>query len=162
MYERLFLLSFPVASFFALRFYLVNQAGTLDPYIYTGYIHNFADLIARYGLTYYSVRFGLILPQRLFVWIFGAIWGFSVLKYLLFLSAAVPMYMVVKRHAGVNAAVLTYCALACNPLFPRALLWDHPDAAGVPYLLAGISLVLLQLRPGCFWDIVCDACWGWR
>src|SRR5438874_1372200 len=56
------LLLLPLLAFWVMRFVPINQEQFIDPYVYTGYIHNFRDLIARFDVTYYSVRFGLILP----------------------------------------------------------------------------------------------------
>src|SRR5262245_37607284 len=56
--ETLALLAAPAVAFWLMHFKPIAQNTFLDPYVYTGYIHNFVDLIERYGVTYYSVRFG--------------------------------------------------------------------------------------------------------
>ena len=158
--EALFLLLFPLASYMLLHPSPINQAGFLDPEIYTGYIHNISDLLTRYGLTYYSVRFGLILPARVLGLTFGFYKGYLILRYLLALTAGVPLYFLVKREFGTAMAVATYCALLTSPFLARALLWDYPDAAGVPYLLGGIALIALELKPTWAWDIVAGCLLG--
>src|SRR5580658_4052850 len=50
--EPLFLLLFPPLAWIVLKMTLLNQRSFLDPYFYTGYIHDGKDLIDRYGLTY--------------------------------------------------------------------------------------------------------------
>ena len=70
----------PLLAFWAMDFVSFYQNHMIDPYVYTGYIHNFTDLVDRYGLTYYSVRFGLILPARALVALFGAEDGYLVLR----------------------------------------------------------------------------------
>jgi hypothetical protein len=158
--EPLFLLLLPPLAWIILNISLMNQASFLDPYIYTGYIHNGQDLLTRYGLTYYSVRFGLILPAKLFTLAFGTEPGYLAFRYVLTLLAGIPLYVLIKRHMGLYVAVLTYCALVTSPGFDRALFWDHPDASGVPYLVAAIALVALKLRPARVWDLIAGCLFG--
>src|SRR3954462_9878346 len=77
-WEVLFLLLLPVVAFLLLHFGAINQNGTLDPYIYTGYAHNFTDLHQRFGITYHGVRFGLLLPTRICTALFGNVAGYLV------------------------------------------------------------------------------------
>ena len=115
---------------------LLNQGSTIDPYVYTGYIHNSGDLLSRYGLTYYSVRFGLILPAKAFTLAFGPEAGYLALRYVLTLLAGIPLYALIRRHMGVCVAVLTYCALITRPVFqPSAVLGTIPtplDGRSIP------------------------------
>ena len=157
--EILFLLLFPFAAFLILHFEPIRQNLTLDPYIYTGYINNFYDLFHRYGVTYYGVRFGLILPARLFTGLFGPEAGYVALRYLLALVFGVPLYVVIKRHLSAPVAVLVYIVALSNPYVARALLWDHPDASGMPFLCAAICLILLK-GPTWKWDLLAGACAG--
>jgi len=126
--EVLFLLLLPALAYLLLHPPLINQAGSIDPYVYTGYIHNMEDLLARYHLTYYSVRFGLILPARLFGLAFGFDAGYVIFRYVLALMAGIPLYALTKRNFGTPLALATYASLLISPFFGRALLWDHPDA----------------------------------
>jgi hypothetical protein len=145
--EILCLLIFPIAWFLTLHLSAVNQAGYLDPYFYTGYIHNMADLFARYGLPYYSVRFGLILPARLLGLAFGFDAGYLIFRYLLALIAGIPVYLFARGLFGRVVGLAIYSALLTTPFFTRSLFWDHPDAAAVPYLLGAIGLFLLGRHP---------------
>ena len=143
----------PVALFFAYRVSPVNQVGFLDPWLYAGYINNFGDLVARYGLTYYSVRFGLIFPHLLLAKLLGPYPGYLAFCYLLYLLAGVPVYLLFRKRYSIEAAVLAYALLVSSAWFARTVLWTHPDAAAVPYTLAGVSLLLLdpvRRAPACF------------
>ncbi len=140
------LLLLPLLAFMAMRFVPINQNYFLDPYLYTGYVHNFSDLLARYGLTYYSVRFGMIVPAQGFTYLLGPEGGYFTLRYVLALIAGIPLYYVTKRHFGRPVAALTVAGMMTSPYFARALLWDYPDAAGVPFLTAAVCLFLLQGR----------------
>jgi len=142
--EVIGLLLMPLISFWAMRFIPINQNQYLDPYVYTGYIHDFKDLIARYGLTYYSVRFGMIIPAQVFAYLFGPVSGYFAFRYVLALSAGMSLYYMVKRQFSQPVAAVTVIGLLTSPYFARALLWDYPDAAGVPFLVAAICLFLLE------------------
>ena len=156
--ECLGLLLLPLVAFWAMRFVPINQNLYLDPYVYTGYIHNFQDLIARYGLRYYSVRFGLIVPAQWFTQLFGPEGGYFALRYVLALIAAFPIYYMVKRNFSPPVAVLTVVGMVASPYFARALLWDHPDATGVPFLIAAVCLFLLDERASPWRDTLAGAC----
>ncbi len=151
------LLLLPLVAFYAMRFVPINQNGFLDPYVYTGYIHNFKDLLARYGLTYYSVRFGMIVPAQWFSGLFGPEGGYFTFRYVLALIAGIPLYYTVKHHFSQPVAILTVAGLFTSPYFARALLWDYPDAAGVPFLFAAICLFLLRERPSLWRDPLAGA-----
>jgi hypothetical protein len=148
----------PILAFWSMDFVYIYQNYMIDPYVYTGYIHNFKDLFDRYGLTYYSVRFGLILPGRALVALFGAEDGYLVLRYLLTLVAGIPLYTVVKRYLGLPLAAVTYIVMVASPYFARTLLWDYPDATGMPFLCAAMCLILLECRRVWLWDSVAGGC----
>jgi hypothetical protein len=155
--EIVYIVALPFALFFLSHISPINQAGYLDPYLYTGYINNFGDLFQRYGLTYYSVRFGLIGPALVLNKVLGPIAGYFAFCYAMVLVAGVPLYAVFRKYFSISAAVFAYSALISSAWFDRHVLWTHPDAAAVPYLLAGVSLMLLDLRPRKLWDFVIGA-----
>lgn len=141
--EAAFLLLLPILSFFCVNFQPVLQNGTLDPFFYTSYVHNFHDLWLRYGVTYYGVRFGFILPARLCTTLFGPIAGYFALRYVLALVFAAPLYAVCKRYLSLPVAVFVYATAVSTPYLAHTLLWDQPDATGCPFLSAAICLFLL-------------------
>ncbi len=59
------LLAIAVASLFMVAggTALYGGVGSLDPWIYTGYIHDYGGTLARFGRTYYSTRVTAIWPQ---------------------------------------------------------------------------------------------------
>jgi hypothetical protein len=158
--EVAFLLLLPIAAFFAIHFETVNQTGMLDPYIYTGYVHNFDDLIARYGIRYYVVRFGFILPAQAMVGLFGPIAGYLVLRYLMALTFGLPLYAVCKRYTSGPVAVCIYTVAMTSPYIARMLLWDHPDATGGPFLSAAICLLLLSQGRAAGFSLLAGLCLG--
>ena len=122
--EVALLLLLPVALFFAYRVSPINQVGFLDPWVYWGYIHNFEDLYARYGLTYYSVRFGLIFPSWLLQAVLGPIPGYYAFCYAMYLVAGVPLYLLVRCRYSVAAAVSAY-TLVVTSLWLREPFYGH-------------------------------------
>ena len=152
------LLFLPLVAFYAMRFVPINQNGYLDPYVYTGYIHDFKDLLARYGMTYYSVRFGMIVPGQWFAQLFGPEGGYLAFRYTLALIAGIPLYYMVKRQFSQPVAVVAVAAMVTSPYFARALLWDYPDAAGVPFLTAAICIFLMEGRPSFLRDVLAGCC----
>ena len=136
------ILGLPIILFFVYPIAPTYQSiGGLDAFIYTGYINNFSDLLSRYGFTYYSVRFGLILPGFVLTKLFGSVAGFYVLRYLFTVGAGLMLFRCLRRNLGTEYAVTGIVFLLSTPLWYRTLLWDHPDAAGVPYLVMGIAAV---------------------
>ena len=144
--EAAFIALCPALAFWVMHFSPIAQKEFIDPYIYTGYINNFEDLFQRYGVTYYGVRFGLIAPAELAAAALGPVGGYFVLRYALCLIAGLPFYVLVRQRFGRPAAVTSLSLLLTSPYFARAVLWDHPDASGVPFLFAAISLLLIDGR----------------
>lgn len=145
--ETTYVALLPVALFVAYRASPVNQLGFLDPWMYSGLIHNFADLVDRYGLTYFSVRFGLLVPHLVFAEMLGPVPGYLATCYLLGLVAGIPLYVLFRKRYSVEAAVFAYAFLVSSVWLARTILWTHPDAAAVPYILAAVSLLLLDPTP---------------
>ena len=143
--EFAYILLLPIAVWALYRFSpFNNNDGFLDSWLYFGYAHNFQDLIERYGLPYYSVRFGLIFPLITLIEIFGPIKGYLAFVYSMYLLAGVPLYLLFRKHFSVHAAVLAYTILVSSVWFARTVLWTHPDAAAVPYLIAALALMFLE------------------
>ena len=121
--EAALLLLLPVALFFAYRVSPMNQVGFVDPWVYWGYIHNFEDLHARYGPTYYSVRFGLIFPSWLLQAVLSPIPGYYAFCYAMYLVAGVPLYLLVRCRYSVAAAVSAYTLMVTSLWLARSILW---------------------------------------
>jgi hypothetical protein len=158
--EAVFIALCPALAFWVMHFSPIAQKEFVDPYIYTGYINNFEDLFQRYGVTYYGVRFGLVAPAELAATAFGPVGGYFVLRYAFCLIAGLPFYVLVRQRFGSPAAVASLSLLLTSPYFARAVLWDHPDASGVPFLFAAISLLLIESRRQWVLDSCAALCAG--
>jgi hypothetical protein len=120
----------------------IRQAEGIDPYVYTGYINNFHHLLDRHGLTYYSVRFGSILPGLALNRLLGPVGGYFALAYVFYLVAGVPLYLMVRRHFGVLGAGLGYLTFVSSVWVAATTLSQHVTAAGLVYLTAATCLIL--------------------
>jgi hypothetical protein len=158
--EAVFLALSPALAFGAMHFPPIAQRGFVDPYIYTGYINNFEDLFQRYGVTYYGVRFGLLAPAELAANVLGPVGGYFALRYAYALLAGVPFYVLVRQRFGRPAAIAALSLLLTSPYFARVLLWDHPDASGVPLLFAAICCLLIEHRRRRLLDSCAAICAG--
>lgn len=159
-FESLALLGAPAAAFWLINFLPIVQNRSIDAYVYTGYVHNFVDLLERYGTTYYSVRFGLILPAQLTATLFGPVAGYFVLRYILVLLAGVPFYVLIKQRYGRLPAITVLLLLLTSPFLARTVLWDYTDASGVTCLFAAICLFCIEHRRRRLLDIGAGVCAG--
>lgn len=119
------------------------QNNFLDPYVYTGYIHNYQDLIERYGRTYYSCRLAFIYPARVLVSIFGSEFGYLIFRNILLVGAMGAIWRISFYFYGSKkfAAFLTWLILL-HPWLLRSLFWDYVDGAAVVYILIAASFFL--------------------
>ena len=145
--EGLFVALAPILGFFALRISLINQDGGLDAWLYTGYGQEFKTLQELFGWTYYAVRFPVILLDLAVPKSLDPVIGFAIVRYVIFLSCAIPLYLWARLNFGVIYAIAAILFLICNPLFPRLLLMDWTVFVSVPMAVAGIALWQLSNKP---------------
>jgi hypothetical protein len=138
------LLVMPVVVLALLRVSPYFRLNNGDPFIYIGYANDFVGHVERFGYTYHSVRFGLIFPLRLSL-AFGPVWGYFILRYVLYLVAIVPMYIVLRRY-GRRLALFGPVLFVANPVSAEAILTTHPDTIVVPCFAALLCLLVLAIR----------------
>ena len=140
---------------------VLNQAAMIDPFVYTGYIHSYHELLARFGRTYYSTRIAFIHPARALIALFGESAGYVALRYLALVLALGSIWSIARRYYGPRVAAFSVVFAAFQPLFVRSLLWDYVDGFATTYLLAGAAcLIGLSKNPGpalWFWAGACLA-----
>ncbi|MFM9881762.1 MAG: hypothetical protein ACKVQT_01950, partial [Burkholderiales bacterium] len=139
-----FVLALPPVLFILYRAVPIIQNGQIDAYVYTGYLNNFEDLFARFGLTYYSVRFGFILPGMALSKVLGPVAGYFAFVYLLYLIAGVPLYCAFRKHFSTDRAAIALSVFVSSVWLARAQLWQYVDGATVSYVVAALSLILLD------------------
>jgi hypothetical protein len=115
----------------------------VDPFIYAGYIFRPGDLIDRYGLPYFAVRFGLLAPSEAMVRLAGAILGYLLLRWLLVSGVLVVWKIWSDRVGRPSLALLGGAMFLLSPVTQRAVMTIYTDSVGVPYLAAAFALFLL-------------------
>lgn len=119
----------------------LNQAGGLDAFVYTAYIHDYADVVSRYGRTYYSTRLAHILPNAAAVSLFGGHAGYHVVRYLLLVTATVSIHVIARRYAAPPAAWFLTIFFSTHVWLLHEMFWDHYDGSVVVFALAGLALL---------------------
>ena len=116
---------------------LYGAVGMLDPWIYTSYIHNYGDLLARFGRTYYSTRVAAIWPQSwLYDWIGEA--AYAVSRWGVLLGIGVGFAAFLRQRAGRWGAYSAGIAL----MFSAPLLLELADDYTQEWALAYASVAL--------------------
>ena len=134
----------PPLVFIILRVELYFEQNGLDPFMYLGYAQEPTDLISRYGLTYYSVRFGLLWPIGIFQGILGAEAGHLGLRWVLAALAGGSLFALFRRIGGRWLGTTMMLAFLVSPVVLRALMTSYSDSTSVPYLTIGGCLLLLS------------------
>ena len=124
----------------------LNQFGGLDPYVYAGYIHDYPDLVARFGRTYYSERIAYIYPERALTYLLGLEGGYFAFRFVALAAAAAAVFSIGRRFYGYAPAILAAVWLSFTPWLPRSLLWTYPDGIAVAYLLVGAAFLFVPTR----------------
>lgn len=136
------------------------QAPGLDAFIYTAYIHDYADLVGRYGRTYYSTRLAHILPNALAVSLLGDHAGYFFVRYLLLVAATVSIYQVSRHYCRVPAAWFNTVFFSTHVWLLNELFWDHYSGSVVVLSLVGIAL-LLPRRHEISWHVGAGFAFAW-
>ncbi|HEX9366960.1 MAG TPA: hypothetical protein VF921_10040 [Vicinamibacterales bacterium] len=134
---------------------LINQNRTIDPFVYTGFIHSYHELLTRFGRTYYSTRIAFIDPARALLFLFGESAGYVLLRFVALAAALGSLWAIAHRYYGARVAGFCLVLFALQPVLVRSLLWDHIDGFATTYLLAGaVCLIGISSNPG---PVLCAA-----
>lgn len=120
----------------------LNQVGGLDAYVYAGYIHDYADLVARYGRTYYSTRLAHIVPNATAAFLFGDHAGYYLVRYILLMATTVSIYTISRRYSKPSAAWFVTLFFSTHVWLLHQIFWDHYDGSVVVFALVGLALLL--------------------
>src|SRR5262245_43709575 len=142
----------PVAAVIGLGMTLLDQFGYIDPEFYTGYGQAFERMWHAFGLTYYAARFPVIALNEASQALFPGLPGYAIARILVFLSCAVPVYLLTRRLYVPPVAIAANAFLVLNPLLARILLWDLTTFLSIPAALGGIAL--WYLSPGAWSPLV--------
>src|SRR5262249_6036746 len=120
----------------------LNQVGYLDPFVYTAYIHDYADIVARYGRTYYSTRLAHILPNAAAAALFDERVGYYVIRYIQLVAAMAAIYAIGRRYTVMPATWFITVFFSTHVWLLREVLWDYYDGSVVIFALVGLALLL--------------------
>jgi hypothetical protein len=134
--------------------------GSIDPFLYTGYALHLKSLVARYDITYYMLRMAAILPPFAVYHVFGADFGFLVVRYLKILAGCISIFLIARRYYGAWVAWFCAFALCFSPWYLTSNTWDYVDGFGLNYLLAGIAFILVPRGRHMLWHALAGACFA--
>jgi hypothetical protein len=121
---------------------LYNPSGTIDPWLYTALFVNFDEFFAHFRLTYYAARLPWIVPGRIAYSVLPVDAAYWVLHALSFCGGVAALFFLVRRHAGLAAAVVGAATLALSPIYWNAQYWDYVDGVTSTYFVAGLCFGL--------------------
>lgn len=126
-----------------------RDTGLLDPYVYTSLIHDYANVMDRYGATYYAERIAHIFPAAFLESHLGVRTGYLAYHTLLLALAALTTHGFATAAFSHRVGLLGVFVVTLTPWLFFSLLSDHYDgAAGVYLLVAQLLSVAPVARPG--------------
>lgn len=114
----------------------------LDPWFYTGLIHDYNDIVTRYGPTYYAARIVHIFPATAFEFALGERLGFLAYYYFLLLTCALAVFWLGRRLYGVGVGLAMAAVLCFTPWVQFSLTYDHYEISAFTWLLVAVALAL--------------------
>lgn len=121
---------------------LVTQAGSIDPYVYTGYVEDYHGLLARFGRTYYSTRIAFIHPARAFNAVLGHDAGYFTLRVVALACVLASIWSVAARFYGNAVAAFVTLLFSLHPWLLRAFTHDYVNGFALSYLLIALWLLI--------------------
>jgi hypothetical protein len=125
---------------------MLVQSGKIDPFVYSAYIHDYRQIYAILGVTYYANRIAAIDPGRVAMWLFGAEAGYYVVRYVLLAMACASLYSIGRRFYGRGVAVMATALLCFSPWYVRSIAYDYVDGFAITYLLVAIAFLITPRR----------------
>jgi hypothetical protein len=143
----------------------VAQAGGIDAYVYTGLLHDYAQVLSRYGATYYANRVAFTVPAREAIALLGDAGGHFLFQTLYLFAATLSGFALGRRYFSTPLGVAAAAWVAFNPWLIRTLAWDYPEGAAVCAMLVAFCcfslnrsrLLLLHLAGGVAFALACNA-----
>ena len=126
--------------------YIYTPAGSLDPWIYYGYMRHLKDMKILFPGTYYGSRLSWILPGALVRSLLPSVAANYVLHLTVFFVAVFSLYWILKKAFNARVAILSCICLASYPYFWGAIGWDYVDGAGIAYYLLTMAFLLNAAR----------------
>ncbi len=132
------MLILPIIVIVCSKFPLYNSVGYLDPWFYTGYFNNLAELYKWFGPTYYFSRLPWIVPGYIAYHLLPAKWAYFALHACFLYLGGIFTYLLLRSRYDRYAGIVGFALLVANPLYLMSQSWEYVDGAGIVYLLAGM------------------------
>ena len=128
----------PIIVIVCSKFPLYNPVGYLDPWFYTGYFNNLAELYKWFGPTYYLSRLPWIVPGYIAYHLLPAKWAYFALHGCFLYLGGIFTYLILRSRYDRLVGIVGYALLVANPLYLMSQSWEYVDGPGIVYLLAGM------------------------
>lgn len=136
----------PGMAWLVLGLPMMHAASFSDAFYYFAYAHNFVDLVERYGMIYYAVRFGAIFPDLWFGALLGPMAGFLVLRYLLCVATCGALFFFFSRRYGALVGWFAAAFWMFNPFVLKMMLSPYVTSTAIPFALCGLLLLFMQTQ----------------
>lgn len=121
--------------------YIYSPAGSIDPWVYYGYMRHLKEMKVMFPGTYYGSRLPWILPGALIRTVLPSIPANYFLHLTVFFTAVFSVYWILKTAFEARVAVLSAILLASYPYFWAAIGWDYVDGVGIAYYLLTMAFL---------------------
>ena len=125
---------------------LFGAIGYLDPWIYTGYIHDYGDLLARWGRTYYSARVAAIWPQGILNDLFGDL-GYLIARWLVLMGCGTGVALYLRRYGSRWVAYAGGGAMMVSAPLLFEMQDDYTQEVAIAYALLALPLLTARRWP---------------
>ncbi len=129
---------------------LYGAIGYLDPWIYTGYIQSYGDLLERFGRTYYSTRVGALWPSAILYEGLGDA-AYVVSRWLTLFAIGMGTVFFLRRLGRPIIAFAGGCALMASTPLLVELADDYTQEIAIAY--AVVALACAMSRKAVMWVV---------
>ena len=120
---------------------MYSAIGARDPWVYTGYIHDYGTTLARFGRTYYSTRVAALWPQTWAYDLFGD-QAYRVIRWGVLMMCGGGVALALRRVGGRWVAYAGGIAMMCSAPLLLELADDYTQEVAIAYALLAIALLM--------------------
>ncbi len=117
---------------------LFDPAGDIDPWLYTSLWVDFTQIYHTFHGTYYAARLPWIIPGYALNLLLSPRASYFAIHTVFFFGGGLAAYAMLRRHFGVNAALIGYAWLIGSQMYFDAHRWDYWDGAVITFILVGL------------------------
>lgn len=138
----------------AFAFFLVSGGaafrgglGSIDAWVYTGYINDYEDLVERFGRTYYSARIAAIWPQELAYAAMGEP-AYELVRWLLLMACGGALALLLRRFGSARVAYSAGLSAMAFPVLLAPLTDDYTVGVALAFVFVSLPLLASGSAPG--------------